>query len=82
MGSFNGTALVCGAGGFVGSRRVRQGDGEPTRSFLPMDECLARSTHLRRAEITEPANVGPDAMVTARQPAVRMGRPAIECQAA
>ena len=82
MRSFNGTALVCGAGGFVGSHRARQGDGEPTRSFHQMDECLARSTHLLWAKITGPANVGSDAMVTASQPAVRMGGPAIECQAA
>jgi len=40
------------------------GDGEQTRSFLYIDECLEGTIRLMRSEFTGPVNVGSDEMVT------------------
>jgi len=43
------------------------GDGEQTRSFLYVDECLEGTTRLMRSSFTGPVNVGSDEMVTINQ---------------
>lgn len=40
------------------------GDGEQTRSFLYVDECLEGTLRLLRSDWTGPANIGSDEMVT------------------
>jgi GDP-D-mannose 3',5'-epimerase len=40
------------------------GDGEQTRSFLYIDECLAGTIRLLRSDYTGPFNIGSDEMVT------------------
>jgi GDP-D-mannose 3', 5'-epimerase len=43
------------------------GDGQQTRSFLYVDECLEGSTRLLRSEFEGPVNVGSEEMVTINQ---------------
>ena len=43
------------------------GDGEQTRSFLFVDECLEGVTRLTRSNWTGPVNIGSDEMVTINQ---------------
>src|SRR4051794_26943378 len=43
------------------------GDGEQTRSFLYIDECLEGTVRLNRSGISQPLNVGSDEMVTINQ---------------
>jgi len=43
------------------------GDGEQTRSFMYVDECLEATTRLTRSDWTGPVNVGSDEMVTINQ---------------
>jgi nucleoside-diphosphate-sugar epimerase len=43
------------------------GDGEQTRSFLYIDECLEGVTRLIRSEVGEPLNIGSDETVTINQ---------------
>jgi nucleoside-diphosphate-sugar epimerase len=43
------------------------GDGEQTRSFLYIDECLEGTTRLLRSGVEEPVNIGSDEMVTINQ---------------
>lgn len=43
------------------------GDGQQTRSFLYVDECLEGTTRLLRSSFTGPVNVGSDEMVTINQ---------------
>jgi GDP-D-mannose 3', 5'-epimerase len=43
------------------------GDGEQTRSFLYVDECLEGTIKLTRSDWTGPVNVGSDEMVTINQ---------------
>jgi nucleoside-diphosphate-sugar epimerase len=43
------------------------GDGEQTRSFLFIDECLEGSIRLMRSEFTGPVNIGSEEMVTINQ---------------
>ena len=43
------------------------GDGEQTRSFLYIDECLEGTTRLLRSGFTGPVNIGSDEMVTINQ---------------
>ena len=43
------------------------GDGEQTRSFLYVDECLEGTTRLTRSDWTGPVNIGSDEMVTINQ---------------
>ena len=45
------------------------GDGEQTRSFLYVDECLDGPIRLTRSDWTEPVNIGSDEMVTHFAPA-------------
>ncbi len=40
------------------------GDGEQTRSFLLVDECLEGTCRLLRSDFLEPVNIGSDEMVT------------------
>ena len=40
------------------------GDGEQTRSFLYIDECLEATTRLTRSDWTGPVNIGSDEQVT------------------
>ena len=40
------------------------GDGEQTRSFLYIDECIDGTTRLLRSDFTGPVNVGSEEMVT------------------
>jgi GDP-D-mannose 3', 5'-epimerase len=40
------------------------GDGEQTRSFLYIDECLEGTTRLTRSPFTGPVNIGSEEMVT------------------
>lgn len=40
------------------------GDGEQTRSFLDIDECLNGMYHLMCSEVIEPLNIGSDEMIT------------------
>jgi GDP-D-mannose 3', 5'-epimerase len=40
------------------------GDGEQTRSFLYIDECLEGTLRLMRSDFTGPVNIGSDEMVT------------------
>jgi GDP-D-mannose 3', 5'-epimerase len=50
-----------------GGEIVIWGDGEQTRSFLFVDECLEGTTRLLRSSFTGPVNVGSDEMVTINQ---------------
>ncbi len=43
------------------------GDGEQTRSFLYIDECLEATLRLTRSEWSGPVNIGSDEMVTINQ---------------
>ncbi len=43
------------------------GDGEQTRSFLYIDECLEGSTRLARSSFSGPVNIGSEEMVTINQ---------------
>jgi nucleoside-diphosphate-sugar epimerase len=43
------------------------GDGQQTRSFLFVDECLEGSTRLLRSDFEGPVNIGSDEMVTINQ---------------
>jgi nucleoside-diphosphate-sugar epimerase len=43
------------------------GDGEQTRSFLYIDECLEGTTRLLRSDWTGPVNIGSEEMVTINQ---------------
>jgi nucleoside-diphosphate-sugar epimerase len=43
------------------------GDGEQTRSFLYIDECLEGTIRLLRSEFTGPVNIGSEEMVTINQ---------------
>jgi len=43
------------------------GDGEQTRSFLYVDECLEGTLRLTRSDWTGPVNIGSDEMVTINQ---------------
>lgn len=43
------------------------GDGEQTRSFLYVDECLEGSTRLLRSNFEGPVNIGSEEMVTINQ---------------
>jgi GDP-D-mannose 3',5'-epimerase len=43
------------------------GDGQQTRSFLYIDECLEGSTRLTRSNFEGPVNIGSDEMVTINQ---------------
>lgn len=40
------------------------GDGEQTRSFLYIDECLEGTARLMRSDVSEPLNIGSDEMVS------------------
>lgn len=40
------------------------GDGEQTRSFLYIDECIAGTLRLMRSNVQEPVNIGSDEMVS------------------
>ena len=43
------------------------GDGEQTRSFLYIDECVEGVLRLTRSNFTDPVNIGSDEMVTINQ---------------
>jgi GDP-D-mannose 3', 5'-epimerase len=43
------------------------GDGEQTRSFLYIDECLEGTTKLTRSDFTGPVNIGSEEMVSINQ---------------
>lgn len=43
------------------------GDGEQTRSFLYIDECLEGTVRLMRSDFTGPLNIGSEEMVTINQ---------------
>ena len=43
------------------------GDGEQTRSFLYIDECLEGTTRLTRSDFEGPVNIGSEEMVTINQ---------------
>lgn len=43
------------------------GDGQQTRSFLYIDECLEGTLRLMRSDFTGPVNIGSDEMVTINQ---------------
>ena len=43
------------------------GDGEQTRSFLYVDECIEATVRLTRSDWTGPVNIGSDEMVTINQ---------------
>lgn len=43
------------------------GDGEQTRSFLYIDECLEGTIRLTRSDVAEPVNIGSEEMVTINQ---------------
>ena len=43
------------------------GDGEQTRSFLYIDECVEGTIRLTRSNVEEPVNIGSDEMVTINQ---------------
>lgn len=43
------------------------GDGQQTRSFLYVDECLEGTCRLLRSDCTEPLNIGSDEMVSINQ---------------
>ena len=43
------------------------GDGQQTRSFLYVDECIEGSTRLMRSNVAFPVNIGSDEMVTINQ---------------
>ena len=43
------------------------GDGNQTRSFLYIDECLEGSIKLMRSDFTGPVNIGSEEMVTINQ---------------
>lgn len=42
----------------------RYGDGEQTRSFLYIDECLEGTTRLLRSDWQGPVNIGSDEMIS------------------
>jgi nucleoside-diphosphate-sugar epimerase len=48
------------------------GDGEQTRSFLYIDECLEGTLRLMRSDVDEPVNVGSTEMVSINELAMRI----------
>lgn len=55
-------ALLCG------SREIEiWGDGEQTRSFMYIDDCLTGTRRIMSSEVTEPLNLGSDELVTINQ---------------
>jgi nucleoside-diphosphate-sugar epimerase len=51
-----------------GSRQIEiWGDGEQTRSFTYIDDCLHGTQALMASEVTEPLNIGSDQLVTINQ---------------
>jgi nucleoside-diphosphate-sugar epimerase len=49
----------------TGAREIEiWGDGEQTRSFLYIDDCLAGTLALMQSDVAEPLNVGSDRLVT------------------
>ena len=58
-----------------GSRGCRQcrsqieiwGDGEQTRSFLYIDDCVEGTIRIAESDVTEPLNLGSDELVTINQ---------------
>ncbi len=43
------------------------GDGEQTRSFLYVDECIEGTTRLLRSDFSGPVNIGSEEMVSINQ---------------
>lgn len=43
------------------------GDGQQTRSFLYVDECIEGTLRLARSDVAEPVNIGSDEMVSINQ---------------
>ena len=43
------------------------GDGEQTRTFLYVDDCVAGTQALMASEVVEPLNIGSDELVTINQ---------------
>ena len=43
------------------------GDGEQTRSFMYIDDCLIGTQKLLHSDVEEPLNIGSDEMVTINQ---------------
>jgi GDP-D-mannose 3', 5'-epimerase len=43
------------------------GDGEQTRSFLYIDECVEETMRLARSNLTGPFNIGSEEMITINQ---------------
>jgi nucleoside-diphosphate-sugar epimerase len=51
-----------------GSRQIEiWGDGEQTRSFMYIDDCLYGSRRLMESDVLEPINLGSDELVTINQ---------------
>jgi len=50
------------------------GDGEQTRSFLYIDECLEATIRLTRSDFTGPVNIGSEEMVTINKLATMIAR--------
>ncbi|MER5890860.1 NAD-dependent epimerase/dehydratase family protein [Streptomyces sp. NPDC001941] len=52
----------------TGQREVEiWGDGEQTRSFTYIDDCVEGTLRLARSEVTEPLNIGSDQLVSINQ---------------
>jgi nucleoside-diphosphate-sugar epimerase len=52
----------------TGSHEVEiWGDGEQTRSFTYIDDCVAGTLLLARSDVTEPLNIGSDQLVTVNE---------------
>jgi len=64
-------AAVCRkviAAQLAGDREIEVwGDGEQTRSFMYIDDCLHGTLTLMRSDVTEPLNIGSDELVTINQ---------------
>jgi len=64
-------AAVCRkviAAQLAGQREIEVwGDGEQTRSFMYIDDCLHGTLTLMRSDVTEPLNIGSDELVTINQ---------------
>jgi nucleoside-diphosphate-sugar epimerase len=51
-----------------GSREIEiWGDGEQTRSFMYIDDCLHGTTMLMASDVVDPLNIGSDELVTVNQ---------------
>jgi nucleoside-diphosphate-sugar epimerase len=51
-----------------GSREIEiWGDGEQTRSFTYIDDCLTGTLRLMQSDVSEPINIGSDQLVTINQ---------------